>query len=61
MQLTECICPKCGGKHRMILNWIGKLPAKKFCYACQASNNNISTQYNGSGYAKVHGHKGGLK
>ncbi len=32
---TNCICPRCGKLHRKDLFWIGNLPARKFCDACQ--------------------------
>ena len=34
----ECICPKCGIKHKMKLLWIGRGTPRKFCQTCKGSN-----------------------
>jgi hypothetical protein len=35
---VECICPKCGIKHKMNLHWIGRGTPRKFCQTCKGSN-----------------------
>jgi hypothetical protein len=32
---VECICPKCGIKHKMNLHWIGRGIPRKFCPTCK--------------------------
>ncbi len=32
---TYCVCPKCGGGHRMRLFWTDDTTPKKFCDACK--------------------------
>lgn len=32
---TECICPKCGGVHKMWLYWSGAATPRKFCVKCK--------------------------
>jgi hypothetical protein len=34
----ECICPKCGIKHKMNLHWIGRGTPRKYCQTCKASS-----------------------
>jgi len=33
-KFTDCICPRCETKHKMRLYWVGKLPARKYCWTC---------------------------
>jgi len=33
----ECICPKCGIRHKMKLCWTGSGVPRKFCNACRKS------------------------
>jgi hypothetical protein len=44
--LTECKCPKCGKKHKRLVNWSGKLPAKLYCDFCRpvVEFNSIGTE-----------------
>jgi len=35
---VECICPKCGQKHKMSFHWIGRGTPRKYCPACKGSN-----------------------
>jgi hypothetical protein len=35
---VECICPKCGLKHVMIFNWIGRGTPRKYCPTCKTSS-----------------------
>jgi len=35
--LFECICPKCGVRHKMKLCWTGGGVPRKFCNACKKS------------------------
>ena len=35
---VECICPKCGQKHKMNFHWIGRGTPRKYCPACKGSN-----------------------
>ena len=35
---VECICPKCGIKHKMNFHWIGRGTPRKYCPACKGSN-----------------------
>ena len=32
---TECICPKCGARHRVKLLWTGRGTPRKFCPICR--------------------------
>ncbi len=34
----ECICPKCGQKHKMTFHWIGRGTPRKYCALCKAAN-----------------------
>lgn len=34
----ECICPKCGQKHKMAFHWIGRGIPRKYCASCKAGN-----------------------
>jgi ssDNA-binding Zn-finger/Zn-ribbon topoisomerase 1 len=43
---TKCECPCCGKNHKLRLNWIGSLPAKKLCPSCK----DVSYQLNNSYY-----------
>jgi hypothetical protein len=31
----ECICPKCGIRHIMQLNWTGRYTPRKYCKQCR--------------------------
>jgi len=33
--LTECICPKCGGEHKVRIYWAGRGRPKIFCIDCK--------------------------
>ena len=35
---VECICPKCGIKHKMNFRWIGRGTPRKYCPTCKGSN-----------------------
>jgi len=35
--ITECICPRCGVRHKMNLWWTGWGVPRKFCNACRKS------------------------
>jgi len=35
---VECICPKCGQKHKMNFHWIGRGTPRKYCPVCKGSN-----------------------
>jgi hypothetical protein len=35
---VECICPKCGQKHKMNFHWIGRGTPRKYCPTCKGSN-----------------------
>ena len=35
---VECICPKCGQKHKMNFHWIGRGIPRKYCPVCKGSN-----------------------
>jgi len=32
---TECICPKCGSRHKLKLRWAGRGVPRKFCSSCK--------------------------
>jgi len=32
---TECICPKCGTRHKVKLLWTGRGKPRKFCPVCK--------------------------
>ena len=32
---VECVCPKCGTRHRLKLLWTGRGKPKKFCQPCK--------------------------
>jgi hypothetical protein len=32
---TECVCPKCGARHRVKLLWTGRGMPRKFCPICK--------------------------
>ena len=32
---VECICPKCGQKHKMTFHWIGRGIPRKYCPPCK--------------------------
>jgi len=32
---VECICPKCGQKHKLSLHWIGRGTPRKYCSSCK--------------------------
>ena len=34
----ECICPKCGQKHKLNFHWIGRGTPRKYCTLCKAGN-----------------------
>ena len=31
---TECKCPRCGKKHELIMNWIGRGVPRVYCRPC---------------------------
>jgi hypothetical protein len=31
----DCICPKCGGHHRLAFRWAGRGTPRKFCKPCR--------------------------
>lgn len=35
---VECLCPKCGQKHKMTFHWIGRGMPRKYCALCKAGN-----------------------
>ena len=35
---VECICPKCGQKHKMNFHWIGRGTPRKYCPVCKGSS-----------------------
>ena len=35
---VECICPKCGIKHKVNFHWIGRGTPRKYCPTCKGSN-----------------------
>lgn len=39
---TECICPKCGARHRVKLLWTGRGFPRKFCPICKHYSNSIN-------------------
>ena len=39
---TECLCPKCGGRHRVKLLWTGRGMPRKFCPVCKHYANSIN-------------------
>ncbi len=39
---TECICPKCGARHRVKLLWTGRGIPRKFCPICKHYSNSIN-------------------
>ncbi len=39
---TECVCPKCGAKHRLKLAWTGRGKPRKFCPICKHYSSSIS-------------------
>ena len=39
---TECICPKCGTRHRVKLLWTGRGTPRKFCPICKHYSNSLS-------------------
>jgi transposase-like protein len=38
----ECICPKCGARHRVKLLWTGRGVPRKFCPICKHYSNSIN-------------------
>jgi transposase-like protein len=34
---TECYCPICEKKHKVMMNWIGRGIPRKFCRECKLS------------------------
>ena len=38
---TECICPKCGARHRLKLLWTGRGKPRKFCPICKHYSNSM--------------------
>jgi hypothetical protein len=40
---VECICPKCGTRHRMKLLWSGRGKPKKFCPPCKSFVSTVET------------------
>ncbi len=39
---TECMCPKCGAKHRVKMAWTGRGKPRKFCPICKHYSTSIS-------------------
>ena len=39
---TECVCPKCGARHRIKLLWTGRGMPRKYCPICKHYANSIS-------------------
>ena len=39
---TECVCPKCGARHRIKLLWTGRGMPRKYCPICKHYANVIS-------------------
>ena len=39
---TECVCPKCGAKHRLKLAWTGRGKPRKFCPICKHYSTSIN-------------------
>jgi len=39
---TECVCPKCGARHRVKLLWTGRGLPRKFCPICKHYSNSIN-------------------
>ena len=39
---TECMCPKCGAKHRVKMAWTGRGKPRKFCPICKHYSSSIS-------------------
>lgn len=39
---TECICPKCGARHRVKLLWTGRGIPRKFCPICKHYSSSIN-------------------
>lgn len=35
---VDCICPKCGRHHKMLIHWIGRGTPRKFCSNCRDSS-----------------------
>ena len=35
---VECICPKCGKHHMIVMHWIGRGIPRKFCPGCRDSS-----------------------
>jgi hypothetical protein len=40
---VECICPKCGIKHRMKMLWSGRGKPKKYCPPCKSFVSSIES------------------
>lgn len=38
---TDCICPKCGARHRVKLLWTGRGIPRKYCPICKHYANTI--------------------
>ena len=36
---VECICPKCGQRHVVVFNWIGRGTPRKYCQSCKGGSN----------------------
>lgn len=39
---TECLCPKCGTRHRVKLLWTGRGMPRKFCPVCKHYSSSIN-------------------
>ena len=39
---TECVCPKCGAKHRLKMAWTGRGVPRKFCPICKHYSSSIN-------------------
>jgi Zn ribbon nucleic-acid-binding protein len=38
----QCICPKCGARHRLKMLWTGRGVPRKFCPICKHYSSSIS-------------------
>lgn len=41
----ECICPKCGTRHTMMLFWTGRGQPRKFCPICRGFSERIALEH----------------
>jgi len=42
---VDCICPGCKAEHKLKLIWAGKIPANKFCHACNGKADRHSSSF----------------